>query len=548
MKTHRRQSARLHHSLEALEDRIAPATFVVTNLSDNTGVSGQTSLRDAITEADAHPGSVIKFAAALHGTITLTGGELLLSASTNIIGPGSNKIIISGNGASRIFEVAAPAPNTDTPVAISGLALIAGNAGVNDGGGILSQASLTLSNVFITGCNAAFGGAVSVETTVAGSHASLINSVISGNTASASGGVLLTAQKSISISGSKILKNSSDQGAGGAYVGLPADGGSITISKSLFSGNSAAKNGGGLFLNSNNPNPASKIVVSNSTISGNTAQTTGGGIYASEGNIQLKNVSLIGNRAESGSNVFYEGGGLYSLNSTSITISGGKVEGNEGSYGGGLAFAGAFPVTISKALVAGNTASSAGGGLFSNNVSSLTIANSIFEGNTAALGGGLDLVRTVSAVISGSTISENTSAGAGGGIHVAGTVPSAVTIMSSKITGNTAVAQGGAIYSEDSATLKFSGVTVTENSASSGGGFAFIGGHFTISKSAIEFNSAKANGGGINNNATGTITTTKIKGNTADQAGGGIYDSGMVTLGVGADVSGNVAPTDPDVH
>ena len=101
--------------LEALEDRTLPTTFTVLNLDD----SGTGSLRQAVLDADASAGpNDIVFAHRLHGTITLTSGELDLTGDLTIHGPGADRISISGNHASRIFDISAGAA-----VSISGLTL-----------------------------------------------------------------------------------------------------------------------------------------------------------------------------------------------------------------------------------------------------------------------------------------------------------------------------------------------------------------------------------------------------------------------------------------
>src|SRR5215510_6743883 len=75
--------------LAVLEDRTVPSTFMVTNLSD----SDPGSLRAAIMGADTTPGAdVIKFAHGLHGTISLTSGELSITDDLTIDGPGVNKL------------------------------------------------------------------------------------------------------------------------------------------------------------------------------------------------------------------------------------------------------------------------------------------------------------------------------------------------------------------------------------------------------------------------------------------------------------------------
>jgi hypothetical protein len=64
--------------LQALEDRALPSTFTVLNLLD----SGPGSLRQAVLDADAQPGTnAIRFTHGLHGTIALTSGGAALSRS-----------------------------------------------------------------------------------------------------------------------------------------------------------------------------------------------------------------------------------------------------------------------------------------------------------------------------------------------------------------------------------------------------------------------------------------------------------------------------------
>ena len=59
----------------------------------------------------------------LRGTITLTSGELLVTDSVTINGPGANQLSVSGNNASRVFEIAA-----GQNVTISGLTITHGSA------------------------------------------------------------------------------------------------------------------------------------------------------------------------------------------------------------------------------------------------------------------------------------------------------------------------------------------------------------------------------------------------------------------------------------
>jgi uncharacterized protein (TIGR03118 family) len=98
-------------SLEILEDRTVPSTFTVRNLAD----SGAGSLRQAVLDANAHPGAdVIRFGPATRdGTIPLTGGELSITDSLTIDGPGDHRLTISGSDAGRVFSVSGSTTNVE---------------------------------------------------------------------------------------------------------------------------------------------------------------------------------------------------------------------------------------------------------------------------------------------------------------------------------------------------------------------------------------------------------------------------------------------------
>src|SRR5262249_46071275 len=133
-----RRRSRRCWTVEALEGRTLLSTYAVTSLGD----SGIDTLRWAITQADHAAGdSTITFDSGLAGhTITLTSDALQIfkiSGPLTIQGPGADKLTISGDGHSRVFEIL-PA----TTVTISGLTLT-GGIGPN-GGGIANDGRLTL--------------------------------------------------------------------------------------------------------------------------------------------------------------------------------------------------------------------------------------------------------------------------------------------------------------------------------------------------------------------------------------------------------------------
>src|SRR5262249_22889697 len=76
--------------LEALEDRCLPSsvTFTVTNLKDD-GSAG--SLRKRVEAANHHPGpDAVVFKPGLTGTIKLFSGQVPISGSLTLLGPGAS--------------------------------------------------------------------------------------------------------------------------------------------------------------------------------------------------------------------------------------------------------------------------------------------------------------------------------------------------------------------------------------------------------------------------------------------------------------------------
>jgi hypothetical protein len=91
-------------------------------------------MRATIAAADS--GDTIAFSAKVSGmTITLTSGELAISKSQYIEGPGANRLSISGNGTGRVFNISG-----GLIVTIAGLTIADAFVRSDDGGGgILNQ-------------------------------------------------------------------------------------------------------------------------------------------------------------------------------------------------------------------------------------------------------------------------------------------------------------------------------------------------------------------------------------------------------------------------
>jgi uncharacterized repeat protein (TIGR01451 family) len=327
------------------------ATFTVTNLNDN----GAGSLRDAITQANTAAGAdVINFQAGLTGTITLTTGQLDISDSVDIQGPGAATIAVSGNNASRVFYLYNSDATID--VRIAGLTVTQGSA--NIGAGIVDfDENLILEGVTITQ-NAATGDGGGLWADGFSMTLTVNNSTISGNT-------------------------SGDDG-GGIYV--EDTGGTMNFNNSVISGNQAVGAGGGIYFY----DPDHDIVFQNTTISGNTAGTIGGGIYLysfDNGGMIFRGSTISGNSAQAGGGLF-----LYGIDTSPLVIENSTISGNHataGNGGGIYLYNASAGGTLSFATIASNTATGDGGGIFLNS-GTLTINDSIVADNTAATNNDLD--------------------------------------------------------------------------------------------------------------------------------------------------------------
>lgn len=123
-----RQRPRARLSIESLESRALPSTFVVDRLSDlgeGTGLTGD--LRYCITQANSLPGDdTITFA--VTGTIRLAGALPSLSSTIDLQGPGADLLTLRGDS---------------IQVSSSAIALLSGLT-VSGGGGISNRGTLPL--------------------------------------------------------------------------------------------------------------------------------------------------------------------------------------------------------------------------------------------------------------------------------------------------------------------------------------------------------------------------------------------------------------------
>jgi hypothetical protein len=489
--------------LEMLENRLALATLTVTSPGD----SGPGTLRETIGLAAS--GDTIDFTHSLSGSTIKLNTELAINKSLTIEGLGADKLAISGDDVTRVFNIlggtttiedltiAHGRSTGELPSSLVGTYTGTGT-GAGGGGGILNQpgANLTLENDVLRD-NEAVGA---VGFTVAG------------------GGLLNLG--TAAIVGCQFTNNEST--GGGAFDNL---------------GGSA----GGAIDNFGGPTGGARLVATNTTFSGNTAESAGDNFYyglggAVEDNAGLNgytsslaepssatfnNCAFLNNLATGGTGAIANGGALVMEgDGASLTLVGCTVSGNRALGGNG----GDSATTGDSEAVGGGVLGVAG---------TLTITNSVIV-NNQAIGG------------SHVTISATDPSGGpyGGGAFGGGIAGNVLNISNSLVANNTAqggtvatgpggMAAGGGITSSPSGIMVMTNCVVSGNRAIGGQGGPGTNAQLNGLQTGFSF------GGGIdisNGASSATITGSQIVGNAAIGGAGGTGNNGGNGYGGGIGV------------
>ena len=372
---------------ESLEDRrmLAVAT-VDTHLDIVDQNDDFTSLREAIAYTNLLEGpDTIEFANSLLGeTIHLTQGEMEISDSLTITGPGAELLTIDASGSdptpnstpldddfsddadgSRIFRItggivttyiyANSTPETPEPhvVEISGLSLTGGDS--YRGGAIYTLAeSLTLRDVSVYDNYASVeegrGGGISARF---GNDNSLniISSEIRGNIAQRQGGGIdVEGDGQLSIVDTDISNNKAGSAGGGIRSHRP----NVLIQSSYISNNSSRYDGGGvnvsvIFTGS--------LRIDSSTISNNTSEDDGGGIaftgYRTGGGYYPGPFELVSSTV-SGNSAVDDGGAIRIVGESDVFIEHSTIYNNSSGVGGAVHFSHSSLFQINHSIIAGN--------------------------------------------------------------------------------------------------------------------------------------------------------------------------------------------------
>ena len=267
----------------------AATSITVTSVGD----SGAGTLREALSRAA--DGDTID-ASTVSGTILLTGGELLVTNSVTIVGPGPGTLAVDGHSVGHVFHA-----KSNVVVRIESLTITNGHATrqqrghrrVPFGGGIYSDhASFTISNCILSGNKAPYGGAVYVD----GGLFTIDTSTLSSNKASFGGAVYVNGG-TLAVHNSVLSNNAASDFGGGVYSRVGANGSATLQIDTSRLGSNKAPNGGAVYVK------GGTFTLDTSTLSGNKAGF-GAAVYVNGGILTIQNSTLNQNSAR------YFGGGI----------------------------------------------------------------------------------------------------------------------------------------------------------------------------------------------------------------------------------------------
>ncbi len=419
-------------------------------------------------------------------------------------------------------------------IAFGGLTLnnvtVDDNHGTGSGGGIYSSTALSLTDSTVSNNTASNGAGIYINN----GTVTISSSTVSSNIATGPGGGIYQNLGTLTIeSASQIYLN---QASGGG--GIATNGGTLTVNDSSIHQNQATSSGGGIYIG-----PSGDVTLNNATVNTNTSVGSG----ASGGGIQIYGALEIQGGQISHNTAAAEGGGLWLYDTSAdiydATIDDNHTT-DDNSYGGGISSSssqlGLTRTTVSNNYMTGTVSSSTEGGGISSSNGDLTLIDSTILNNDAIdIGGGVSfsngILKITNSIFRGNQVSGTNSAGGGlfnGSLSTA-------TIKQTEFSGNTATGDSGGIHSQANLTLE--NVTISGNSAPIGAGMLSTGGvsdTTSILNSTIVGNlvtSGPAAGGLVAYNDV-TIKNTIIAGNDNDEC---LNFSGTAITSNGNNISGD---------
>lgn len=361
-----------------------------------------------------------------YNTAITEPGSIIGSATFNNVNFTGNSILTANPGNGGAYHITGPGTTNFSGGTISGNMAVQGG-GLWNASGTMVLESITITDNEATG-NAApgttasgdgGGGIYNVNGSVAISDTSFITQNRATGTAGSGGGIF-SGGGNITVNNSNIENNSANRAGGGIEIitgtyilnntmvtgndvngtaGTPAPGNgggvhitgpltdttpvpvtTFTINGGRIDSNIAAREGGGLWNNSNATMIVDGVTMDGNTANGNSGDDGGGAIFNNNGTLMVTASTLSDNSAEGTSGR----GGAIHINQGTATIMRSTISGNSANnFGGGIYNNGTL--TVNAATIAFNDSGESGGGIYSN--SNASMKNTIVAENQAETSG-----------------------------------------------------------------------------------------------------------------------------------------------------------------
>ncbi len=337
---------------------------------------------------------------------------------------------------------------------------------------------------------------------------------------------------------------------GGAFI---INQGVLTLTNGGFYGNkgtTSAQNGGALYLAS------SRCTLTDVVFEGNShTLLVGGGIFFSSGTLQLINArfGVLGDATRA--NKAVRGGAIYA-NGGMLDVTNGEFYGNiaSSSTGGAIYAVASVTGSLTNVVFAENSAGQDGGALALHSTAGIPITSATFgvlndpsRGNTAGANGGAIYLGSGQLLLTNAEFYGNrsgTSGNGSGGAIFSGATSTSGTLSNVIFKQNSAAGQGGAIYWGGGGMI-IDNALFSSNTATNGGAMSVNGAQASVSLINANFTDNVATGaGGALSVRAGTVhltatANTNYTGNTAASEGGFLH----ITDGGVVDIQATVGST-----
>ncbi len=269
-------------------------------------------------------------------SVTVAGDSVLLATAGSVSHYAGNWTLGTSGTSAGLRVTIAPASGVEAPVLDGNLGKSAGCSTASCDGPILAVtggASVTITGLTFTGASTTdHGGAIDTGEGTIGGTVVISDSTFTGNSAHDGGAIangIGGGVGKLTVSDSTFIDNSALDGGGGAIAnGSYGGGGTVTVSGSTFTAN-RAMDGGAI---SNGYSGSGSLTASDSTFNGNSVTDDGGAInngFDGDGTVTVSDSTFSGNHAGPQGGAIVNGYG----GSGTLSVSGSTFTGNTASSG-----------------------------------------------------------------------------------------------------------------------------------------------------------------------------------------------------------------------